>query len=62
MRTYKKGETCYYKSLFDYKPVTIIDIKVINVYYDYDCINRRFEYLIKFKNGRIKSVKEERLF
>lgn len=62
MCTYKKGETCYYKSLFGYKPVTIIDIKVINVYYDYDCINRRFEYLIKFKNGKIKAVKEEKLF
>lgn len=60
---YRKGEKAYYKTWYGkLKEITIVDRRSWRVIDLCGTPSMRYEYIIKFASGRLKMVKEDKLF
>lgn len=60
---YSKGEKAYYKTWYGkLKEITIVDIRGIREVGLCSMPYMKYEYIIRFHNGRLKIIKENKLF
>lgn len=60
---YKKGEKAYYKTWYGkLKEITIVDRRSLRWVDLTGFPSTRYEYIVRFTNGRLKIVKENKIF